>query len=165
MIEEHGRYTGRVFFEIVFLTSHKEIKELTCIGPGAVKTLGTSDRLCIGRAGSVEMGLQDVVEATIGHSIMMDAIGCARNLLAQTDAGVGNLKLDGVVFGVFLISPRCSLLDGLLFDIAADLTQREMLEIAPQAVDELVCEVGSGTHTPYIAGYSVLRTRLVWFTM
>lgn len=75
---------------------------------------------------------------------MMQAIWCAWDFLTQTDTCTGYLKLNGIVFVMFLVNSRRLIIDNLITDIPANIAQRRVLKVVPQAVNELVCELDSG---------------------
>jgi hypothetical protein len=140
VVEQHGRDTSWVLLEAVLITSHEEIKEQTRIWLDTVKALLRLDRLGIGRTSPAEVRLEDVVEATVRHAVLVKAIGGLGNLFSQENIGAGYLELDSVILITVLLVGRLLIIDGFVLDVAADIAQGRVLEVAPECVDELVGE-------------------------
>jgi hypothetical protein len=71
-------------------------------------------------------------------------IGGLGNLFSQENIGAGYLELDGVVLLAVVLVCRLLIIDSFVLDVAADIAQGRVLEVAPKGVNELVGESCTG---------------------
>ncbi|KAI6767772.1 hypothetical protein HG530_005781 [Fusarium avenaceum] len=144
VVEQHGRDTGWVLLEGVVVTSHEEIKEQARVWLDTMKALLRLDRLGVGCTSSAEVRLEDVVEAAVRHTVLVKTIGGLGDLLPQENIGSGYLELDGIILIAVVFVGRLLVIDGFVLDVAADIAQGRVLEVAPECVNQLVGESCTG---------------------
>lgn len=74
----------------------------------------------------------------------MKTIGGLGDLFPQENIGAGYLELDGVILIAVVLVGRLLVVDGFVLDVAADIAQGRVLEVAPECVNQLVGESCTG---------------------
>jgi hypothetical protein len=105
-----------------------------------MKSLLRLDRLGIWCTSSAQIRLKDVVEATVWHTVLMKTIWSLGHLFSKKNISARDFELNCIIeFAVMLMSWLIRV-DDIVLDIATNVAQWRMLKIAPEGVDEFVCE-------------------------